>query len=359
MSVLESLQDDWLDEDQAELLGALTEFINEVGGGQMAVGETVSAEQAGDRLRSVQEQGWFEFITDEGTSTLLYSEAIKRLHRRAVPVQAPVHEVFAALRVLRAAQDPDAAELLGRVISGDTLLVLDIDSLLSPRALGVGGGSVPFGDALQSLVVVAHGEELALHVVDPSQVPTSPASLVDPTLPASRLGGTGTRVAVLAAEEWDRVSSEALLSQAAAFVGQSQVMMNSTLEFLTAREQFGVPIGSFQALRHRAADVAADVYAAQQLSIHLAEAFEDASDRRQLGLIGRSVCGRAAVKASSEAVQLRGGMGFTWEDGTHWGLKRIMSLALTGGSLEDCEHELGLSIIGKGRPRWAGGLDNA
>mgnify|MGYP007107594381 CR=1 FL=1 len=50
-------------------------------------------------------------------------------------------------------------------------------------------------------------------------------------------------------------------------------------------------------------------------------------------------------------------MGFTWEGGAHFGLKRIMNLALTGPSIEDAERELGERIIGRRRPRWAGGLN--
>lgn len=359
MSALESLQDDWLGEDERDLLDALGELFDEIAGSALPAGGQAAGDKAALRLDSLREQGWYEFATDEGTSTLLYAEAVKRLHRRLPPVQAPIFEALAALRVLSAATDPAAEELLSAAQSGERGIVLDFASLFAPRAPGSAGGAVPFGDTFTALVVVDDGSDLALHVVEPSGADAESTALVDPTLPSFRTRGTGERVSAIPREKWEVAAAETLVVQANALVGQSQALLDSTLQFLTVREQFGVPISSFQALRHRAADVASDLYAAQQLSIHIAETFDDGADRWQLGLLGKSLCGRAAVKASSEAVQLRGGMGFTWEDGTHFGLKRIMGLALTGPSVEDAERELGSAVIETGRPRWAGGLNNA
>ncbi|WP_454688914.1 acyl-CoA dehydrogenase family protein [Achromobacter aloeverae] len=361
-NALESVQDDWLgkdgrDEMEGIMLDELDKLLDKIGGGALGVDETVTGAQAHARLAEIQQQGWYELVSGESASTSLYAEAIKRLHRRAVPVQAPVFEVFAAMRLLHLADDAAARQLLAEVQAGERHLVLNFASLFAPD--NVGSGCVPHADTLPSLAVVAEGDGLTLHLVEPGDAARERAPLVDPTLPAFFVTGTGRRVASLPQEKWQAAVAEVLVAQANAAVGQAQALFNSTIEHLKLREQFGVPVGSFQALQHRAADIACELYAAQQLSIHIAESFEGRDDRMLLGLLGKSLCGRAAVKASSEAVQLRGGMGFTWEDGAHFGLKRIMSLALTGPSVEDVEGELGAMVIENGCPTWAGGLDNA
>jgi alkylation response protein AidB-like acyl-CoA dehydrogenase len=360
-NALQSIQDDWLgkdgrDEMEGVMLDEFDKLLDKVGGNALAVDEAATGAQARDRLVEIQRQGWYELVSGDGASTSLYAEAVKRLHRRALPLQAPVFEVFAAMRLLHRTANPVAKQLLAEVQAGERHLVLNFASLFTPRITVF--GAVPHADTLPSLAAVDDGTHLALHIFEPGEGVTERAPLIDPTLPAFLVAGTGKRVASLSREEWQAAVAEVLVAQANAFVGQSQQLLNSTLEFLNLREQFGVPVGSFQALQHRTADIASELYAAQQLSIHIAESFDEGSDRMLLGLLGKSLCGRAAVKASSEAIQLRGGMGFTWEDPTHFGLKRIMNIALTGPSVEDVDRKLGTMVIEHGCPSWAGGLDN-
>jgi alkylation response protein AidB-like acyl-CoA dehydrogenase len=174
----------------------------------------------------------------------------------------------------------------------------------------------------------------------------------DPTLPSTAVGADpdAERLGLLGGTELDDARADVLVSQAAALAGQSQAMLDSTVAYLTTREQFGVPIGSFQALRHRAADCATEVYAAQQLSIHAAAELRRHREPLALGQLAKAFVG--------QAVQLHGGMGFTWEGGVHFGLKRIMHLAMTGPTVAECEEHLGRRALSSDALLWAGGLDD-
>lgn len=359
MSVLEKAWDDWIGEDERDALDLLGEYLDEVVGDRLDVGQTAGAGDMLRRLDAIREQGWLDFAVDPDTSATFYLEAVKRLHRRSLPVSVPLFETWSALRLLArlGAGSAEAQGLLEEALSGARRVVLDQASLFDPREPGAAGGAVPFGEVLTSLVIVRDGGGLAVHAVEPG-AGSRPAALIDPTLPAVVLESTGERLAGLDEAALRSARAEQLVAQGNALVGQAQAMLASTLAYLTTREQFGVPIGSFQALRHRAADVATEVYAAQQLSVHGGELLGDEAAADAIGLLVKSLCARAAVKTASEAVQLRGGMGFTWEDGTHFGLKRTMSLAVAGPTAEDCETALGELVVERG-PVWAGGIDAA
>jgi alkylation response protein AidB-like acyl-CoA dehydrogenase len=179
----------------------------------------------------------------------------------------------------------------------------------------------------------------------------------DPTLPSVAVPAVGEPVGRLARADVDAARAELLVAQAAALAGQAEAMLAATVTYLGEREQFGVPIGSFQALRHRAADLATETYAAHRMSLHAAQQLEGHPQPLVLGLLAKAFVGAAAVRTASEAVQLHGGMGFTWEGGVHFGLKRIVHLATTGPTVAECEERLGRWAASGHQLLWAGGLE--
>nr|WP_145544709.1 acyl-CoA dehydrogenase [Variovorax boronicumulans] len=106
-----------------------------------------------------------------------------------------------------------------------------------------------------------------------------------------------------------------LLALAAESLGAMEVAKRDTLEYLRTRKQFGVPIGSFQALQHRMADLLIEVEQARSAVINAAAAI-DGDDRiareRALSAAKFSV-GRIGTRVAEEAIQLHGGIGMTWE----------------------------------------------
>ncbi len=124
------------------------------------------------------------------------------------------------------------------------------------------------------------------------------------------LGTPGQGLAVL-----ERISGYALLALAAESLGAMDVAKDQTLEYLRTRKQFGVPIGSFQALQHRMADLLLEVEQARSAVINAAAAIDD-TDRitreKALSAAKYSV-GRIGTLVAEESIQMHGGIGMTWE----------------------------------------------
>lgn len=106
-------------------------------------------------------------------------------------------------------------------------------------------------------------------------------------------------------------------------LGGAERLFDLTLEYLRTRRQFDRPIGSFQALKHRCADLAVDLAAAEALlGDAIAAAGEDAADALPKAHSAKYVACETYARVAAEAVQLHGGIGFTWEHSCHLFLKR-------------------------------------
>ena len=140
---------------------------------------------------------------------------------------------------------------------------------------------------------------------------TAELTFANVTVGADALLGTeGQGLAVL-----ERISGYALLALAAESLGAMDVAKDQTLEYLRTRKQFGVPIGSFQALQHRMADLLLEVEQARSAVINAAAAIDD-TDRitreKALSAAKYSV-GRIGTLVAEESIQMHGGIGMTWE----------------------------------------------
>ncbi len=106
-------------------------------------------------------------------------------------------------------------------------------------------------------------------------------------------------------------------------VGVARASLAMTVDFLLTRKQFGVPLASFQALRHRVADLHVRSEAATSAAWHALRAVESgAPDSAVAARIGKLVATQAAYAITAESIQLHGGIGFTWEHPAHRYFKR-------------------------------------
>ncbi|WP_119157711.1 acyl-CoA dehydrogenase family protein [Caldimonas tepidiphila] len=124
------------------------------------------------------------------------------------------------------------------------------------------------------------------------------------------LGAEGAAFATI-----ERVTGAGILALCAEAVGAMDAAKDATLEYLRTRKQFGVPIGSFQALQHRMADLLLEVEQARSALINAAAAF-DGGDRvaRERALsAAKYTIGRVGTQVAEECIQLHGGIGMTWE----------------------------------------------
>ena len=137
----------------------------------------------------------------------------------------------------------------------------------------------------------------------------------------------------------EQVSDLGLAALCAEGVGLMEALNAATLEYLKTRQQFGQPIGRFQALQHRAVDMM--IHAEQSKSMAYLAAMRaggaDAHERRRAAAAAKAYVGRAARRVAEEAIQLHGGMGVTNELAASHYAKRLVMLDFMQG---DADHHL-------------------
>ena len=139
--------------------------------------------------------------------------------------------------------------------------------------------------------------------------------------PASLVGRNGGAWPVLT-----RVLALGCAALAAEQVGGAQRCLEMAVEYAKVRKQFGKPIGSFQAIRHKCADVLLDVECARGAAYYALRAAAELSDRLPaVASLAKACCSDAYAHAAAANIQIHGGIGFTWEHPAHLYYKRAKS----------------------------------
>jgi alkylation response protein AidB-like acyl-CoA dehydrogenase len=127
---------------------------------------------------------------------------------------------------------------------------------------------------------------------------------------------------------------------AASQVGGAQRMLDLTVAHVTSRLQFGQPVGAFQAVKHRCANMLIDLEQARSAAYHAAWVLEDGGDDPDLAVsLAKAVASDSYASISRAAIQLHGGLGFTWEGTPQLYFKRATTDLLTlGTGNEHTEH---------------------
>jgi alkylation response protein AidB-like acyl-CoA dehydrogenase len=145
--------------------------------------------------------------------------------------------------------------------------------------------------------------------------------------PSSLLGGS-----TLVDERFDALVDLASTMLASEMCGAAARALEMTVEYLQLREQFGRAIATFQALQHRAADMKVCVENVRSLAYYGAWSFDDAcQDARLPAAMLKAYASDACMKVVCDAIQLHGGIGFTWEHDLQLYFKRLKSDELTFG----------------------------
>ncbi|MBO0852921.1 MAG: acyl-CoA dehydrogenase, partial [Nocardia sp.] len=122
---------------------------------------------------------------------------------------------------------------------------------------------------------------------------------------------------------------------AAEQVGGAQHLLDLSVSYAKQRRQFGRTIGSFQAVKHRIADMLVDQEHARSTAYYAAWALQDGTDDPALAAaIAQATCSAAFTRIAADTVQVHGGIGFTWEHQTHLYFKRAFTDAALLGSAE-------------------------
>ena len=122
-------------------------------------------------------------------------------------------------------------------------------------------------------------------------------------------------------------ASPAAAAVAAMQNGVAQRLLEQTTEYVAARKQFGRPVGSFQAVKHKLANVHVAIEASRPAAWHAAYTFaHDLPEAPRAASVAKVAASHAEALANAEALQCHGGIGFTWEHDLHIWLKRGLAL---------------------------------
>jgi len=133
----------------------------------------------------------------------------------------------------------------------------------------------------------------------------------------------------------DAMLARATVALAAELVGTARRMADMTVAYAKERYQFGVPIGSFQAIQHKLADMSLAVERAQSAVQYAAMALDaDDADRHRAVHTAKAAAGAAATRAAKDGVQIHGGIGFTWEHDLHLFIRRAYGSAYWMGTTD-------------------------
>jgi alkylation response protein AidB-like acyl-CoA dehydrogenase len=274
---------------------------------------------------------------------------------------APVPFLGGALATaaLLACDETEAhTELLATIAAGERAAVLVLPLSTPPQApvpttVRVGnraltGTVTSIADALAADVLVVPTPD-GLYAVEARQATLTPVTSLDLTRQLCDVRFDGTPATPLAAADRVGTAWAAALTTGAALLASEQLgsaewCLETTVGYLKNRHQFGRPVGSFQGLKHRLAELWVALTQARALARYAAGCVaDDDPDAPVAASLAQAHCSQVAVRAAEECVQMHGGIGFTWEHPAHLYLKRAKADAIALGTPE--RHRAALATL--------------
>jgi alkylation response protein AidB-like acyl-CoA dehydrogenase len=263
---------------------------------------------------------------------------------------------LAANALLSSGDEAAKKDLLPGIAAGETIATLaltedsgrwDTDGVtLAASAAGEGwkleGHKMFVIDGHNADLVIVAGRTpkgVSLFAVDKgaSGLTATPLATMDQTRKQARLEFASTPARLVGEEgAADGVLSRTLdlaaVALAAEQVGGAQRCLDMSVEYAKTRIQFGRPIGSFQAIKHKCADMLLEVESAKSAAYYAGwAAAEDSDELPVVASLAKSYCSEAYFHAAAENIQIHGGIGFTWEHDAHLYFKRAKSSELMLG----------------------------
>jgi len=302
-------------------------------------GDVLARETVVDWARMI-DTGWagLEVPEEFGGAGATFAETAlicEELGRAAATTQY-LGSVVLAVGALTALPAGTARDRLLTVIAAGELRVTAVIGqgaafrLTADRRLSGSAEFVPDAEGADRFLVLATDVSGTEVVVDVAGLAVTAQPVLDPTRAVATVAADGIEVdasAVLRFAEpcgAQTVRNRAALAVACDSLGLAEAMLAKTVSYARARTQFGRPIGSFQAVKHACADMMVTISAARAL-VGTAVATlvaDEADDVTAAVAMAKSYTGAAAVEVVGKALQLHGGIGYTWESGIHAYLKR-------------------------------------
>jgi alkylation response protein AidB-like acyl-CoA dehydrogenase len=263
---------------------------------------------------------------------------------------------LAANALLNSGDDKAKAQYLPGIASGETIATLALNDDAGSWEIadtgvtatnGAGGWTlsgtknyvVDGSTANLILVTATTPEGVSLFAVDGTASGLTKTNLptMDQTRKQSKLEFAGTPAALVGAAGQASAGIERTLQVACSLlaaeqVGGAQRVLNNAVDYAKNRVQFGRPIGSFQAIKHKCADMLLDVESAKSAAYYAAWAAQEDSEELPIASsLAKSFCSEAYFHCAAENIQIHGGIGFTWEHHAHLYFKRAKSSELMLG----------------------------
>lgn len=273
----------------------------------------------------------------------------EELGRALVPSPYFASAVLASSALLGSGDDEAQRRYLPGIASGATIASLAVTEesgrweagAIQARARHESGGWVLDGAktyvldgcSADVLLVAAHTDSgLSLFVVDSlDSVARRALSALDPTRKQARIEFSATPASLVGREGGAEAVLRSTLALgcaalAAEQVGGAQRCLEMAVAYAKARRQFGKPIGSFQAIRHKCADVFLDIECARGAAYYAVRAAAQRSSELQaVASLAKACSSEAYARAAAANIQIHGGIGFTWEHPAHLYFKRAQS----------------------------------
>jgi alkylation response protein AidB-like acyl-CoA dehydrogenase len=261
---------------------------------------------------------------------------------------------LAAQAILASGDDAAAEQFLPGFVDGSTTATLVLDGRLGPwdpaavtlRADRDGTAYRIYGQApvvidghTADVVLAAAGTDAGISLLavraGSDGLRRTPLAGLDRTRKMARVEFDGAQAVLIgtdggAADFLDRTSDLALVALAAEQVGAAQRCLDMAVDYAKNRIQFGRPIGSFQAIKHRCADMLVQVEGARSAESHAAEV-AGTDDLPTAAAVAKMVCSEAFHQVALDNMRIHGGIGFTWEHDAHLFVRRAKATQLIFG----------------------------
>jgi alkylation response protein AidB-like acyl-CoA dehydrogenase len=317
--------------------------------------------------RAAGELGWPALTIPEnndgaGFGPLELNVVLEECGRALWPSPLFATAVLAVTALLESGDVEAQDDYLPRIAAGElrATVAVPMSAATAPRVAAQADGKGWRVDGSVDYVIDGHTAGLALMVASSPEGPIMVAvesgspgltAVLQPTLDLTRklaritVSGTPAR-RIGEAAETDRIEQRvrwaAAVGLAAEQVGAAERVLEMTTAYAKDRRQFGRPIGSFQAVKHRLADMLIDVESARAAAINAASCLAaDDPTLPEAAAIAKAFCSEASLSVAGAAIQLHGGIGFTWEHPAHLYFKRAKSSQLMFG--DPTEHRLALA----------------
>ncbi|HVN84082.1 MAG TPA: acyl-CoA dehydrogenase family protein [Candidatus Binatia bacterium] len=315
--------------------------------------------------KGVAELGWLGTAIPEqyggsGFGRLELAVMAEEVGRALAPIPFSSSVYLATEAILRFGSEAQKQELLPKLASGERLGAFahaERPGEHGPEGVGtkltkgkLSGTKVPVADgdsAHFALVTARSGKEVGLALVDLTGdgVSRTRVRSIDPSRSLASIQFNGAPAQWLGtAKSWDEIQhvlDRAAVLMAFEQLGGAQRAFDITREFCLGRYAFGRPVASFQAIKHRLADLYVEIELARSNAYYGAWALSNESPE-----LGRAAAGaRAAASdafelASKEMIQMHGGVGYTWEYDCHLFYRRAKWLAVALGSTHQWREQL-------------------